>query len=124
MTEYELHTLWAKARLHVILSQVAPIFLLIVTVALLETGLRDTPLSVRLATAGILLASGVLGVVAQFSAGNEAIAIADDLRSLGAGDAITARVVAERRFADIVRFVGPVIFVVIFLALLWALFVA
>jgi hypothetical protein len=124
MTEYELLSLWAKARLHVILSQVAPIFLLIVTVALLETGLRETPLSVRLATAGILLASGLLGVVAQFSAGNEAMAVADDLRALGAGDAITARVVAERRFADIVRFVGPAIFVVIFLALLWALFVA
>ncbi|PRY67532.1 hypothetical protein B0I08_106139 [Glaciihabitans tibetensis] len=123
MTEYELLGLWAKARLHIIVSQLAPTFLLIVTVALLFAGLDEASVAVRVATAGILLASGVLGAVAQISAANEAIAVADDLSSVSSVGAVTRRIVAQRPWVNVVRFVSPTIFVVIYLALLLALFI-
>ena len=122
MTEYELLSLWAKARLHVIVSQLAPTFLLIVTVALLFTGLGEASAAVRVATAGILLASGLLGAVAQISSAHEALAIADDIRALPDTSAVSRRIVAQRPWANLVRFVSPTIFVVIYLALLWELF--
>jgi len=123
MTEFQLLSLWSKARLHVILSQLGPIFLLIVTIALLQGGLSQTSVAVRIAAAGILLASGLLGVVAQVSSANEAMAVAEDLATLGVTDALSRTVVAERKWIDVVRLAGPAIFVVIFLAILWALFV-
>jgi hypothetical protein len=122
MTEFDLLALWTKARLHVILSQLAPTFLLIVTVALLFAGLDEASAAVRVATAGILLASGVLGAVAQISSANEAMAIADDLTTVPGAGALSRRIVAQRPWVNVVRFVSPTIFVVIYVALLWELF--
>jgi hypothetical protein len=125
MTEYELQSLWSKARMHVIVSQIAPTLLLVLTVWLLASGLGDSDLSVRFAATGILLASGLLGAVAQVSSSNEAIAVAADLRTLGELGPISAvsrRIVAQAPFANIVRFVSPAIFTLIFIALLVALF--
>lgn len=122
MTENELIALWTRARWHIIVSQVAPTFLLAVTVWLLLEGLGDAPVAVRLAATGILLASGVLGATAQFSAGQEALAVIDDLRTLPANSAVARRVIASARGVDIVRFVGPAIFVLTFAALLAALY--
>jgi len=122
MSEYDLLSLWAKARLHVIVSQLAPTFLLIVTVALLVIGLDEASAAVRVATGGILLASGVLGAVAQISSANEALAIADDLKTVPDASAVSRRIVAQRPWVNVVRFVSPTIFVVIYLALLWELF--
>lgn len=122
MTENELIALWTRARWHIIVSQVAPTFLLAATVWLLLEGLGDAPLAVRIAATGILLASGVLGATAQFSAGQEALAVVDDLRALPAVSAVGRRVIASARGVDIVRFVGPAIFVLTFVALLAALY--
>jgi hypothetical protein len=67
MTEIDLLGLWQKARLHLVISQMAPTFLLIATVALFPLGLGQAPIVVRLAALGILLASGILGALVQFS---------------------------------------------------------
>ncbi len=123
MTEYQLIRLWSKTRQHLIISQLGPIFLLIVTIGLLGAGLRHAPLTVRLAAAGILLASGILGSLVQYSAANEAMAIADDLRTLGASSTLTTRIIRERPWANVVKFVTPTIFVLVFIAVLLALFV-
>jgi hypothetical protein len=123
MTEHQLIALWSKARQHVIISQLGPIFLLIVTIGLLSSGLRHAPLTVRLATAGILLASGILGSLVQFSAATEAMAIAEDLRTLDIESALARRIAREAPWANVVKYVTPTIFVLVFLALLLALFV-
>lgn len=122
MTENELIALWTRARWHIIVSQLAPTFLLAVTVWLLLEGLGDAPLAARLAATGILLASGVLGATAQFSAAQEARAVIADLRALPAGSAVARRIIASERGIDIVRFVGPAVFVLTFVALLAALY--
>lgn len=122
MTEYQLIALWSKARQHVIISQLGPIFLLIATVGLLCAGLGHAALSVRIGAAGILLASGLLGSLAQFSAASEAMAVADDLRATGATSVLARQITQERPWANIVKFVTPAIFVAVFLAILFALF--
>ncbi len=121
MTEYQLVSLWSKARHHVIISQLGPIFLLIVTIGLLAGGLGHSSVAVKLATAGILLASGILGAVAQVSAANEAMSIAEELRVLDTGSAISRRIVQQSGYANIVRFVTPTIFALIFVAILVSL---
>ncbi len=122
MTENDLIALWTRARWHLIVSQLAPTFLLVVTVWLLLDGLGDASLAIRLAATGILLASGVLGATAQFSAGQEARAVIADLRALPATSTVATRIIASERGVDIVRFVGPAIFVLTFAALLAALY--
>lgn len=122
MTENELIALWTRARWHVIVSQVAPTFLLAVTVWLLLNGLGEAPLAVRLAATGILLASGVLGATAQVSAAQEALAVVADLTTAPAVSAVGRRIIASARGIAIVRVVGPAIFVLTFVALLVALY--
>ncbi|MFN4000851.1 hypothetical protein [Microcella sp.] len=122
MTENELIALWTRARWHIIVSQLAPTFLLAVTVWMLVGGLAETDLPVRLAATGILLASGVLGATVQYAAAQEGRAIIADLRDLQVVSAVGRRIIASERGVDIVRFVGPAIFVATFAALLWALY--
>lgn len=122
MTEYQLIALWSKARQHVIISQVGPIFLLVVMIGLLGSGLRHAPLTVRLGAAGILLASGILGSLVQFSAASEAMAIAEDLRTLGGTSALATRIIRQRPWSNVIKFVTPTIFILVFIALLLALF--
>ena len=55
MTERELLELWNKNRQQIVVSQMAPTFLLIVTVGLITLGLAGGPLFLSLATLGILL---------------------------------------------------------------------
>lgn len=122
MTESELIAQWNTARWHIIVSQLAPTFLLAVTVWMLVDGLAEAELPVRLAAAGILLASGVLGAITQFAAASEGRAIIESLRSLPSSSTLSRRIVAMGRGVEIVRFVTPAIFVLTFVALLWALF--
>mgnify|MGYP001161706370 CR=1 FL=1 len=122
MTETELIAQWNTARWHIIVSQLAPTFLLAVTVWMLVDGLAETELPVRLAAAGILLASGVLGAITQFAAASEGRAIIESLRSRPSSSTLSRRIVAMGRGVEIVRFVTPTIFVLTFVALLWALF--
>ena len=81
MTEHELHGMWASARWHIIVSQVAPTLLLAASVGFVMAGIGHMPTPIRLALALILLAGGVLGFAAQYSAGSEMKAIASDLEA-------------------------------------------
>lgn len=106
---------WHRLRSTLVLSQMAPTGLLITTVALVQFGLAETSLALRIATAGILLASGILGALVQFQ-------VASEGQSLGVEDGIDASVSASARWLWVVKFVTPAIFVVIYLALMVALF--
>jgi hypothetical protein len=117
MTERELLGLWNKARLQLIVAQLAPTFLLIVTVGLLGAGLGTAPMAVRLAALLILLASGILGALAEYSTATDAKAIAADLAALPAPSALAAAVLRQAPWLAVIRFVTPAIFVVIFLLL-------
>ena len=125
VNEKELLGLWSTARLHIIVSQLAPTFLLTLAVIAIsiERGFPG-PVAIRIAAAGVLLASGVLGALAQFSAADEAMAVAADLRQIENPSAVTARIIRSARFATIVKFVTPAIFVVVYLAILWAMFLS
>lgn len=124
MTENDILTHWQSIRRQLIASQIAPTLLLGATVWFLQTGLAEAGLVVRLAAIGILLASGILGALAQFSAASDGRALAADLRSIGADSAFARRVIATRPWLQVVRFGTPALFVVIFLALICALFFA
>jgi hypothetical protein len=118
MNSHEKFESWQRARLHLIISQIAPTLLLVTTVALLQFGLADTTLWVRLATAGILLASGILGAFVQFQSAREAEVIAQDL-SGGEYDHMVGHSVG---WLWVPKFVTPAIFVAIFATLMVALF--
>ena len=122
MTEHELISLWTRARWHIIVSQLAPTFLLTALVALLSFGLAETELSVRIAAAGILLASGILGALAQIASANEGLFIVEDLRALPASSALGRGVISSAPWINVVRFLTPALFVVVYIALLAALF--
>lgn len=122
MSESDLLGHWANARWHIIVSQVAPTLLLTALIGFAALGLADTPLSVRIAAAGVLLASGILGALAQISAANEAKAVIGDLQRLDAPSALSRRVIASAPWISVVRLVTPAIFVIVYIALLTALF--
>jgi hypothetical protein len=121
MTERELLELWGKARLHIIVSQFAPTFLLIATAIAMGMGLERAELLVRIAVLGILLASGILGALVQYGAASQALAIARDLSAVKSPSATTLQVTSFAVWMNVVRFVTPSIFVVIFVALAVAL---
>lgn len=122
MTEFELHRLWSRARGHIIVSQLAPTALLGFTVWLGMTGLGDATLAVRLAAAGILLASGVLGALVQYTAAAEAQAVAAELSASGADGPLARRVKAHAPWLAVVKYLTPAVFVGVFVALLVELF--
>ncbi len=122
MTEADLINAWVKARGHIIASQAAPTFLLTAVVGLLAFGLDTADLSVRIAAAGILLASGIFGALIQIGAANEGLAVIAGLRALEAPSSIAQCIVAVASWVNVVRFVTPAIFVAVYIALLTALF--
>ena len=121
MTEKDLLELWLKTRNQLVLSQLAPTFLLITTVGLVET-IKNLGLYVSLAAAGILLASGILGALVQYSASVEGQAIAQDLRDLPAKSFVARRVMSLGPWLNVSKFVTPTVFMGIFGALMLALF--
>ena len=106
----EQHDVWLQHRKTIVVSQMAPTALLITTVALLQFGLAETALAVRVATAGILLASGILGALVQFQSATEASALAASSAS------------APRDWMWVVKYLTPSVFIVIYVALMVALF--
>jgi hypothetical protein len=117
MTETELLKLWGKARLHIVISQIAPTFLLIVTIWLTALGLSEANPLVRYAALGILLASGILGAHTQYAAATEAIAVSKDLSELDSQSHTVRQIVRFAPTLNIVRFVTPAIFLGIFVLL-------
>lgn len=120
VTEKELIDLWNRARMHLIVAQLAPTFLLITTVGL-APAIRDAGLYLTAAAWGILLASGILGALVEFSAAHEGQGVARDLAALGQRSAIADRIVRTAPWLTIAKFVTPTIFVGIFVALTVAL---
>jgi hypothetical protein len=121
MTEKDLLELWLRTRNQLVISQLAPTFLLITTVGLVGT-IRDLGLYVSLAAAGILLASGILGALVQYSASSEGQAIASDLKNLPSKSLVASRVISLGPWLNVSKFVTPAIFTGIFAFLLLALF--
>jgi hypothetical protein len=121
MTELDLIQLWNKLRNQVIFSQLAPTFLLIVTIALLNEGLAAQPLVVKLATLGILLASGIFGYLAQYSAATEGRALLAEIRNLKTKSKLSAQLLRFAKWLDVIRYVTPTIFVAIYVLLCLAL---
>ena len=121
MNELDLIQLWNRLRNQIIFSQLAPTFLLIVTIALLNDGLADSADSVKWATLGILLASGIFGFLAQYSAAAEARAVVSELRTLKSKSKVSIQIVRFNAWIDVIRFVTPSIFVAIYVLLCIAL---
>ena len=121
MNEKDLLELWLKTRNQLVLSQLAPTFLLITTVGLVGT-IKDLGLYVSLAAAGILLASGILGALVQYSASVEGEAIAQDLKEMPAKSLVSKRVISLGPWLNVSKFVTPAVFMGIFGALMLALF--
>ena len=121
MTEAELIQEFQRNRLHVILAQLAPTGLLAFA-ALATPAIAESSMWVIHAFALILLASGILGALAEYSAASQAQAVIDDLKGLPGSSNLRARVISFRPWLEVVKFVTPAIFVVIFLALLAALY--
>jgi hypothetical protein len=123
MNESDLISFWIKARAHIIVSQAAPTFLLTAIVGFLALGLGSADLAARIAAAGILLASGIFGALVQIAAANEGLAVIADLRTLQDPSSLTRCIVAMAPWINVVRYVTPAIFVVVYIALLAGLFV-
>jgi hypothetical protein len=117
MTELELIQLWNKLRNQVIFSQLAPTFLLIVTIALINDGLADAAVEVRLATMGILLASGIFGCLAQYSSATEARALIAEIKTLKTKSKVSSQLIKFTNWLDVIRYVTPTIFVAIYVFL-------
>ena len=124
MPNAELIQQWNKLRDQLIIAQLAPSAMLITSVALLQFGLADAALWVKLAFAGILLASGILGALAEYAAAAEAMAVAADLKAAGADSRQANQIIAFSPWLNVARFVTPAIFVAIFVAILVAVFIA
>lgn len=120
MNELELIQLWNKSRNQLIFAQLAPTFLLITTSGLIQE-IKASGNYAVIAVLGILLASGILGALVEFSAANEAQAIARDLSNLETRSTISNTIVKTAPWLHVAKYLTPAIFVGIFLALVVAL---
>jgi hypothetical protein len=121
MNELDLVQLWNRLRNQIIFSQLAPTFLLIVTISLLNDGLAEAADTVKWATLGILLASGIFGFLAQYSAATEARAVLADLKTLKSKSKVSVQLIRFSSWLDVIRSVTPSIFVAIYVLLCIAL---
>jgi hypothetical protein len=121
MNELDLVQLWNRLRNQIIFSQLAPTFLLIVTIALLNDGLAEAAESVRWATLGILLASGIFGFLAQYSLATEARAVLSELVTLKSKSKVSTQLIRFNGWLNVIRFVTPSIFIAIYVLLCIAL---
>ncbi|MEN9737873.1 MAG: hypothetical protein RJA26_1106 [Actinomycetota bacterium] len=121
MNQSELVQAWNNSWNRIIVAQMAPTALLITTVALLQFGLADAALPVRLAALLILLASGILGALAEVTAAGEAGSVASQLAVAEQGTPTSVNILNLSRWLPVVKFVTPAIFVLIFIFLAQAL---
>ncbi|MEY4067199.1 MAG: hypothetical protein RIQ44_411 [Actinomycetota bacterium] len=121
MNQSELVQTWNNSWNRIIVAQMAPTALLITTVALLQFGLADASLPVRLAALLILLASGILGALAEFTAAAEAASVASQLAAAEPDSPTSANILKLSRWLPVVKFLTPAIFVLIFIFLAQAL---
>ncbi len=117
MSEQELIQNYLKMRMQIIVSQLAPTVLLGFAVFITPTiATYNDPL--KFAFVFILLASGILGALAQFTASREMTSVAADLGALE-NPSITAKGITQwAQLYWIPMFVTPAIFLVIFISLI------
>lgn len=120
MKERQLLEQWAKLRNQLIIAQLAPTFLLITTVGLIPEIKAAGGYAVY-ATIGILLASGILGALVEYSAAHEAQAVARDLAKLEKQSRLSKNIVKNSVWLYLAKYLTPAIFVVIFVFLVLAL---
>jgi hypothetical protein len=120
MNEKDLIELWNKSRNQLIIAQFAPTFLLITTAGLIPQ-VREAGCTTVWAVLGILLASGILGALVEYSAAHEAQSIAKDISSLGSTSAISKTILKTAPWLHVAKYVTPAIFIGIFVALALAL---
>lgn len=121
MTERELIQIYSKARGQLIISQLAPTALLAFA-AWVTPIVSDYGSLMQWAFVLILLASGILGALAQFSASREAMAVAIDLRALPTQTAVSKTIISQSKLFLVSMFITPTIFIAIFIALVLAIF--
>lgn len=120
MQEKDLIELWNRSRNQLVVAQFAPTFLLITTAGLVPA-IRDAGAYTVWGVLGILLASGILGALVEYSAAHEAQAIARDIGGLNSASAISHTILQTSPWLHVAKYVTPAIFVGIFLALAAAL---
>ncbi|MEY4349193.1 MAG: hypothetical protein RL719_490 [Actinomycetota bacterium] len=120
MTERELIELWNRSRNQLVVAQFAPTFLLITTAGLIPA-IREAGTYTVWGVLGILLASGILGALVEYSAAHEAQAIARDIRALSFDSAISRTILKTAPWLHVAKYLTPAIFVGIFVALAAAL---
>lgn len=120
LNEHELIQLWNKSRNQLVFAQLAPTFLLITTAGLVPE-IRAAGVYTVWGVLGILLASGILGALVEYSAAHEAQALAADLTALGSKSRISASIKSTAPWLHVAKYLTPAIFVGIFVALALAL---
>lgn len=120
MQEKDLIELWNRSRNQLVVAQFAPTFLLITTAGLVPA-IREAGTYTVWGVLGILLASGILGALVEYSAAHEAQAIARDIRALGSNSAISRTILKTAPWLHVAKYLTPAIFVGIFVALAAAL---
>ena len=120
MSEHELIQLWNKSRNQLIFAQLAPTFLLITTAGLIPA-VRAAGTYTVWGVLGILLASGILGALVEYSAAHEAQAIAVDLGSLKTKSRISETILKTAQWLHVAKYLTPAIFIAIFIAIAMAL---
>ncbi len=120
MKERQLIDRWLSLRNQLIVAQLAPTFLLITTCGL-AAEIRSGGSFLVWATLGILLASGILGALVEFSAANEAQAVARDLAKLEKQSRLAKNIVKNATWLYVAKYLAPAIFIAIFVLLALAL---
>jgi hypothetical protein len=120
MKERQLIDRWLSLRNQLIVAQLAPTFLLITTCGL-AAEIRSGGSFLVWATLGILLASGILGALVEFSAANEAQAVARDLAKLEKQSRLAKNIVKNAPWLYVAKYLAPAIFIAIFVLLALAL---
>jgi len=103
-----------------VVAQFAPTFLLITTAGLVPA-IREAGTFTVWAVLGILLASGILGALVEYSAAHEAQAIARDIQALNSNSSISRTISKTSVWLHVAKYLTPAIFVGIFLFLALAL---
>ena len=117
MSEQELIQNYLKMRMQIIVSQLAPTVLLGFSVFITPTiATYNDPL--KFAFVFILLASGILGALAQFTASREMTSVAADLGALDNPSRTAKGITQWAQLYWIPMFVTPAIFLVIFIAII------
>ena len=121
MSEKELIRIWMQNRNQIILSQIAPTALLGASPFIVSL-LLEQSLALKISFSLILLASGILGAWAQFSAAEENEAVAISLGELKRKSEVSRQLIQRALMLSIIKWGTTTIFTGVFIAILIALF--